>query len=86
MPIFLVPYKVVLGFNKETVNKYVRFSFLHWDDKHPIGELIECIGDVNNISAYYQYSQKVFGITIFTDRWPSTQASSMDGPASPNLG
>ncbi len=55
LPIFLVPYKVVLGFNKETVNKYVRFSFLHWDDKHPIGELIECIGDVKDISAYYQY-------------------------------
>ena len=27
LPIFLVPYKVVLGFNKETVNKYVRFLF-----------------------------------------------------------
>ena len=48
-------YKVILGFNKETVNKYVRFSFLHWNDKHPVGELIECIGNVNDISSYYQY-------------------------------
>jgi ribonuclease R len=55
LPIFLVPYKIVLGFNKETVNKYVRFSFLHWDNKHPLGELIECIGDVNDISCYYHY-------------------------------
>ena len=55
LPIFLVPYKIVFGFNKDVVNKYVRFSFLHWNDKHPRGGLIECIGDVNDISAYYQY-------------------------------
>lgn len=55
LPIFLVPYKVVMGFNKDVINKYVRFSFSHWNDKHPQGELIETIGDVNDISAYYQY-------------------------------
>ena len=44
-----------MGFNKQIANKYVRFSFLHWNDKHPKGELIETIGDVTDISAYYQY-------------------------------
>ena len=55
LPIFLVPYKIIMGFNKQIANKYVRFSFLHWNDKHPKGELIESIGDVTDISAYYQY-------------------------------
>lgn len=55
LPIFLIPYKVILGFNKEAVNKYVCFSFLHWNNKHPYGELNETIGDVNDNSAYYQY-------------------------------
>ena len=32
------------------------------------------------LSSYYQYLRRFFGVTILTDRWPSSCPNSMDGP------
>ena len=54
-PVFLVPYDVKVGFSKHPLNKYVLFNYSNWTSKHPIGELTETIGDVNNLEAFYEY-------------------------------
>ena len=54
-PVFLVPYDIKVGFSKRPLNKYVLFNFSNWTSKHPIGELTETIGDVNNLEAFYEY-------------------------------
>jgi len=57
LPIFLVPYDITLSFQKTPRNKFVLFRFDHWtdQDKHPYGSLVETVGDVDNLSAYYEY-------------------------------
>ena len=55
LPPFLVPYELKLGFSKDIKNKYVTIKYDHWDDKHPRGLLAETIGDVNVMTAYYEY-------------------------------
>ena len=55
LPPFLVPYDLKLGFSKDVKNKYVTIKYDHWDDKHPRGLLVETIGDVNVMTAYYEY-------------------------------
>ena len=42
-------------FNKNIINTYITFSFLNWNDKHPIGELKQTIGNVNEIINFYEY-------------------------------
>ena len=54
-PVFLVPYDMKVGFSKHPLNKYVLFNYSNWTSKHPIGELTETIGDVNNLEAFYEY-------------------------------
>ena len=55
LPAFLVPYDIKLGFSKDVKNKYVVIRFEHWNDKHPRGMILETIGDVNVMEAYYEY-------------------------------
>jgi exoribonuclease R len=55
LPVFLVPYEVAIGFNKTQSNKYVVFRFDHWTQKHPYGLLVETIGDVSRLEAFYEY-------------------------------
>ena len=55
LPIFLVPYKIRLGFSKSIKNKYVVFQFKSWEDKHPIGSLTQTLGDVNKLDSFYEY-------------------------------
>jgi len=55
LPAFLVPYDIKLGFSKDVKNKYVVIRFEHWNDKHPRGMILETIGDVNVMDAYYEY-------------------------------
>lgn len=57
LPIFLVPYDIALSFQKTPRNKFVLFRFDHWtdQDKHPYGSLVETVGDVDNLAAYYEY-------------------------------
>ena len=55
LPEFLIPYKVQIKFRKKQDNKYVVFKFLSWRKKHPIGVLINTIGDVNKLASFYEY-------------------------------
>ena len=55
LPIFLVPYKIKLGFNKNIKNKYVVFEFRNWNDKHPLGSLTQTLGDVDSLEYFYEY-------------------------------
>jgi len=55
LPIFLIPYELRIGFNKNHLNKYVLFSFSNWDKKHPMGVLKETFGDVDNFSSFCNY-------------------------------
>jgi exoribonuclease R len=55
LPAFLVPYDIKLGFSKDVKNKYAIIRFEHWNDKHPRGMILETIGDVNVMEAYYEY-------------------------------
>ena len=54
-PVFLVPYDMKLGFSKDVKNKYVLFKFDAWQGKHPLGMIIETIGDVTDLDCYYEY-------------------------------
>ena len=54
-PVFLVPYDVKLGFSKHQQNKYVLFKYDNWNSKHPYGELVEVLGDVDNLEVFYEY-------------------------------
>jgi exoribonuclease R len=55
LPIFLVPYDLKLGFSKDIKNKYIVFAFDHWNDERPRGTIVETLGDVNHLPAYYEY-------------------------------
>lgn len=55
LPIFLIPYEVKLGFSKAVKNKYVIFKFDSWTEKHPQGILIETLGNVDKLDAFYEY-------------------------------
>jgi len=55
LPAFLIPYDIKIGFSKDIKNKYVVFRFEHWNQKHPQGILLEVLGDVNELNAYYEY-------------------------------
>ena len=55
LPTFLVPHDIKLGFSKDVKNKYVLFTFDSWTGKHPIGTIIETIGDVTDLNCYYEY-------------------------------
>lgn len=55
LPSFLIPYEVSMGFSKKMKNKYVVFQFQHWNDKHPQGQLVHVLGDVDNLEVFYEY-------------------------------
>ena len=56
LPCFLIPYEEkVPTFNKKKTNKYITFKIKEWREKHPLGQLTQTLGDVNQPEHYYQY-------------------------------
>jgi exoribonuclease R len=55
LPELLVPYDQKITFSKAFKNKYVTFSFSHWEEKHPRGIIRETLGDVDHLPAFYEY-------------------------------
>jgi exoribonuclease R len=55
LPYFLIPYELPMGFQKNFKNKYVTFSFHHWQDKHPCGILSQNIGDTYDLPSFHEY-------------------------------
>jgi exoribonuclease R len=56
LPCFLIPYEIKqMGFSKLFTNLYVTFKYDHWEEKHPYGTLLQVIGQVNDLPAFYEY-------------------------------
>ena len=55
MPEFLVPYSSKSSFNKNKSNLYIVFKYISWDHKHPRGQIVQILGEVNNLSNFYEY-------------------------------
>lgn len=55
LPTFLVRYKIKYKFNKNISNKYIIFKFKNWNDKHPLGEIVNTIGDIGLLDNFYEY-------------------------------
>lgn len=58
LPHFLVPYEIKksdMGFSKNIQNKYIIFKYINWDNKHPLGQIIETIGPINDLPSFYKY-------------------------------
>ena len=56
LPPFLVPYEIKnVGFSKVFINLYVTFSYVEWNDKHPLGLLNQVIGTVDVLDNFYEY-------------------------------
>ena len=63
LPCFLIPYEYkVNNFNKKKYNKYITFKIIGWQDKHPIGQLTNAIGDVTDTEGFYQYQLRCKGL------------------------
>lgn len=56
LPEFLIPYEIKqMGFSKVFNNLYVTISFIEWIDKHPIGQIKQVIGPINELNNFYEY-------------------------------
>lgn len=55
LPVFLVPYEEKNNFSKTRINKYVLITFKHWNNKHPLAELVQTFGNVDMLSCLYDY-------------------------------
>lgn len=56
LPIFLVSYEIKqMSFSKKQENKYITFNFENWDNLHPIGTIVNTIGDVDKLENFYEY-------------------------------
>ena len=64
LPIFLVTYENKQGFSKTHKHKYVLLEFKHWNNKHPLGQLVQTFGNVDDLSCLYDYL--LFALDIHT--------------------
>ena len=56
IPAFLIPYELKnTGFNKNIINRFILFKYIEWKDKHPVGIIINMIGEINNLGSFYEY-------------------------------
>jgi exoribonuclease R len=56
LPAFLIPYEIKhMGFSKIFNNLYVIINYSHWNNKHPQGIITQTIGEIDNLSNFYEY-------------------------------
>ena len=55
LPMFLIPYKEKTLFEKHRINLYVVFQFHSWDNKHPVGRIMNTLGSVDKLESFYEY-------------------------------
>jgi len=56
LPDFLLPYELKSNtFNKKKTNKYIIFRVKEWVDKHPMGVIMNTLGDVDELDNFYDY-------------------------------
>lgn len=55
LPAFVIPYEIKASFSKATKNKFIVFRFMEWGAGHPVGEITDTLGDVDDLNAFYEY-------------------------------
>lgn len=55
LPAFLVPYDIKMGFSKNIRDKYIVFRYESWGGQHPQGTILDVLGDVTSLEAFYEY-------------------------------
>ena len=55
LPAFIIPYEIKASFSKATKNKFIVFRFMEWGAGHPVGEIADTLGDVDDLNAFYEY-------------------------------
>jgi exoribonuclease R len=55
LPAFIIPYEIKASFSKATKNKFIVFRFMEWNAGHPVGEIADTLGDVDDLNAFYEY-------------------------------
>jgi len=56
LPIYLVAYEdKTTGFEKRKVDRLITFKMIEWKEKHPIGQIVETIGNVDDMEAFAEY-------------------------------
>lgn len=78
LPCFLIPYDYkVDNFNKKKYNKYITFKIISWQDKHPLGQLTNTIGDVTDSESFYQYQLRCKGLNQSINAFTKETLSSL---------
>ncbi len=72
LPIFLIPYEIkTINFQTTNINKYVSFKFDNWNQKHPVGQLLNVFGNTTDYNCYCEYYLSYLNLSIsnklFTD-------------------
>jgi len=62
LPIFIIPYTEKKEFSKLKINKYASCKFIHWKEKHPTGQIVDIIGNINSHSAFCEYQINCYGL------------------------
>tara|TARA_B100001758_G_scaffold244420_1_gene255739 strand:+ start:3789 stop:5357 length:1569 start_codon:yes stop_codon:yes gene_type:complete len=69
LPIFLVPYEEKIGFSKKRTSKYVLIQYKHWNNKHPICQLKQTFGNIDNLDYLYEYLLFALDIHVSNQRF-----------------
>lgn len=67
IPHFIVPYQAkTVGFEKNKINKYILIQFKEWlgEEKHPVGVVVNMLGDVDNYDSFTEYQLYCKGLVI----------------------
>ena len=80
LPAFLIPVgtkpqksKLV----KSKTNSYVIFSFSSWVEKHPVGQLKQTIGDVGDMSCFFEYQLYCKNLNISMQKFIRATSNAM---------
>lgn len=86
IPPFLIPYEIKhFGFLKVFINLYVIFSFNEWNDKHPIGGLVNVIGQVDNLDNFYEYQLYCKSLNISLQKFQKATSKAIQNRANDAL-
>ena len=55
LPHFLIPYTQKYNFQKTFTNLFINFEFKEWEEKHPIGTIVDIIGPVDDNLSLFEY-------------------------------
>ena len=87
LPCFLIPYRQRLGFVKHRTNRFISFRFKSWEGKHPLGEIVQVIGDVSCVESFadYQLMRRGLWRAAAARRFASLALRSTKGRADYNI-